>query len=106
VPRAASETRGPLLPSNLYFIVVFPSYNSGIDSALCYIQSAVEAPIVKNRRNSEMSPFLGLGRSRSLRLLHASFRIYTEDQPQRHLVPDPRRRERLRRSKAEYFSSA
>jgi hypothetical protein len=26
VPRAASETRSPLLPSNLYFIIVFPSF--------------------------------------------------------------------------------
>src|SRR5712671_6555335 len=50
-PSDASETRSPLLPSNLYFIIVFLSgfSNSGIDSALCQIQSAVEAPIFKNR---------------------------------------------------------
>src|SRR5258705_7464295 len=33
-----------------------------------------------------MSPFFGLARSRSFRLLHALFRIDTEDQPHRHLV--------------------
>src|SRR5258708_13415232 len=33
-----------------------------------------------------MSPFLGLARPRSFRLLHTLFRIYTEDQPHRHLV--------------------
>jgi hypothetical protein len=51
VPSDASETRSPLLPSNLYFIIVFLSgfSNSGIDFALCHIQLAVEAPIFKNR---------------------------------------------------------
>src|ERR1700730_7781252 len=34
-----------------------------------------------------MSPFLGLTRTRSFRLLHPLFRIYTENQPNRHLVP-------------------
>src|ERR1700693_6039375 len=33
-----------------------------------------------------MPPFLGLARTRSFRLLHPLFRIYTEDQPHRHLV--------------------
>src|SRR6266404_6836010 len=33
-----------------------------------------------------MSPFLGLARPRSFRLLHTLFRIYTENQPHRHLV--------------------
>src|SRR3984957_15550037 len=33
-----------------------------------------------------MSPFFGLARSRSFRLLHALFRIDTEDQPHRYLV--------------------
>src|ERR1700676_3400276 len=88
VPSDASETRSPLLPSNLYFTIVLLSgfSNSGIDSALCHIQSAVEAPIFKNRCSSELSPFLGLARSRSFRLLHALFRIYTENQPHRHVV--------------------
>src|ERR1700726_1925909 len=88
VPSDASETRSPLLPSNLYFIIVFLSgfSNSGIGSAFCQIQSAVEAPIFKDRGNSKMSPFFGLARSRSFRLLHALFRIYTEDQPHGHLV--------------------
>jgi hypothetical protein len=49
VPSDASETRSPLLPSNLYFKFVLLSCNSGIDSALCYIQPAVEEPIFKNR---------------------------------------------------------
>ena len=49
VASAASETRSPLLPSNLYFIFVLLSCNLGIDSALCHIQSAVEALIFKNR---------------------------------------------------------
>src|SRR5580704_14459566 len=51
VPSDASETRSPLLPSNLYFIIVLlPGFsNSGIGSALCHIQSAVEAPIFKHR---------------------------------------------------------
>src|SRR5882762_5897302 len=48
VPSDASETRSPLLPSNLYFIIVLLSCNSGIDSALCHIL-AVEAPIFKDR---------------------------------------------------------
>jgi len=48
VPSDASETRSPLLASNLYFIIVFLSgfSNSGIDSALCQVQSAVEAPML------------------------------------------------------------
>src|SRR5713101_8663700 len=33
-----------------------------------------------------MPPFLGLARTRSFRLLHPLFRIYTEDQPHWHLV--------------------
>src|SRR5260370_7060964 len=33
-----------------------------------------------------MSPFLGLARPRSFRLLHTLFRIYTENQSHRHLV--------------------
>ena len=33
-----------------------------------------------------MPPFLGLARSCSFPLLHALFRIDTEDQPHRHLV--------------------
>src|SRR6267378_2463967 len=33
-----------------------------------------------------MSPFLSLTRTRSFRLLHPLFRIYTENQPHRHLV--------------------
>src|SRR6266481_5731635 len=33
-----------------------------------------------------MSPFLGLTRTRSFRLLHPLFRVYTENQPHRHLV--------------------
>ena len=33
-----------------------------------------------------MPPFLGLARTRSFRLLHPLFRIYTENQPHRHLV--------------------
>src|SRR5277367_1814479 len=33
-----------------------------------------------------MPPFLGLPGARSLSLLHSLFRIYTEDQPRRHLV--------------------
>src|SRR5712671_3277579 len=33
-----------------------------------------------------MSPLLGLARTRSFRLLHSLFRIYTENQPHRHLV--------------------
>src|SRR6202140_4017934 len=33
-----------------------------------------------------MPPFLGLARSRSFGLLHALLRIYTKDQPHRHLV--------------------
>src|SRR6266850_2261502 len=33
-----------------------------------------------------MPPFLGLARARSFRLLHSLFRIYTENQPHRHLV--------------------
>src|SRR5580704_17925455 len=33
-----------------------------------------------------MPPFLGLARTRSFRLLNPLFRIYTEDQPHRHLV--------------------
>src|SRR5260221_12539278 len=33
-----------------------------------------------------MSPLLGLARPRSFRLLHTLFRIYTENQPHRHLV--------------------
>src|SRR3981081_892595 len=87
VPSDASETRSPLLPSNLYFIITLSRLsNSGIDSALCHIQSAVEAPIFKNRRNSEMSPFLSLARARSFCLLHPLFRIDTENQPHRHLV--------------------
>src|SRR3984893_12837292 len=88
VPSDASETRSPLLPSNLYFIIVFLSgfSNSGIDSATCLIQSAVEAPIFKNRCNSEMSKFLGLSRTCGFRLLHSLFRIYTQDQPHRHVV--------------------
>src|ERR1700682_4380776 len=86
VPRDASETRSPLLPSNLYFIFVLLSCNSGIDFALCRIQSAVEATIFKNRGNSEISPFLSLARARSFCLLHPLFRIDTEDQPHRHLV--------------------
>ena len=47
--RSLGETCSPLLPSNLYFIFMLLSCNSGIDSALCHIQSAVEAPIFKNR---------------------------------------------------------
>ena len=79
VPSDASETRSPLLPSNLYFIKVLLACNSGIDSAICDIRSAIEAPIFKNRCDSEMSPFVSLGRARSLRALHSLFRIYTED---------------------------
>src|SRR5712671_5147965 len=88
VPRAASETRSPLLPSNLYFmfLLLLSFSNSGIDSALRHIQSAVEAPIFKNGRSREMPPFLGLARTRSFCLLHSLFRIDTEDQPHRHLV--------------------
>src|SRR5580765_6402068 len=33
-----------------------------------------------------MPPFLGLARTRSFRLLHSLFRVYTENQPHRHLV--------------------
>src|SRR5258708_4586305 len=33
-----------------------------------------------------MSPFLGLTRTRSFCLLHPLFRVYTENQPHRHLV--------------------
>src|ERR1700704_5731470 len=33
-----------------------------------------------------MPPFLGLACTRTFRLLHPLFRIYTEDQAQRHLV--------------------
>src|SRR4030088_33114 len=33
-----------------------------------------------------MSPFLSFARSCSFRLLHPLFRIYTKDQPHRHLV--------------------
>src|SRR3984893_2771764 len=33
-----------------------------------------------------IAPFLGLARTRSFRSLHPLFRIYTEDQPHRHLV--------------------
>src|SRR6266404_6011905 len=33
-----------------------------------------------------MSPFLGLARTGCFRLLHPLFRVYTEDQPHRHLV--------------------
>src|SRR5258708_6948501 len=33
-----------------------------------------------------MSPLFGLSRPRSFRLLHTLFRIYTENQPHRHLV--------------------
>jgi hypothetical protein len=33
-----------------------------------------------------MSPFLGLARTRSLCLLQPLFRIYTGDQPHRHLL--------------------
>ena len=39
VPRDASETRSPLLPSNRYFINVLFSRDSGMDSALCVIQA-------------------------------------------------------------------
>jgi hypothetical protein len=50
------------------------------------MQSAVEAPIFKNRRNDQMSPFVCLGGARSFCLLHSLFRIHTEDQPHRHVV--------------------
>src|SRR5258708_8020550 len=33
-----------------------------------------------------MSPFLGVARTGCFRLLHPLFRVYTEDQPHRHLV--------------------
>ena len=33
-----------------------------------------------------MSPFVGLGGARGFRLLHSFFRVYTKDQPHRHLV--------------------
>ena len=33
-----------------------------------------------------MSPFLGLTRTRSFSLLYPLFRIYTQDQPHRHVV--------------------
>src|SRR5712671_2099285 len=39
VPRDASETRSPLMPSNRYFINVLFSRDSGMDSALCVIQA-------------------------------------------------------------------
>src|SRR5258707_1339403 len=49
VPSDASETRSPLLPSSLYFIIVLLSGFSklGIDSAFRHIQWGVEALIFK-----------------------------------------------------------
>ncbi len=42
--------------------------------------------ILVHRRQSEVPPFLGLTRTRSLPPLHPLFRIYAEDQSNRYLI--------------------